>query len=393
MLNLFDSTWHIISAIIMILIGAIISAFSRKLFNVPIAISILLYVYHIIFSFYYVYESLSGPSDAPYYYISSMSKSVGFEVGTNGIIFITSFFSNFLGMSYLGTFIAFSIIGFIGVISFLGSLKEIVSSSKPMYWSICLVIIFLPGVHFWSSAIGKDGLAFMASGLLCWSSLNLKKRFFVALFAAAIFFFVRPHLALLVLSSLGLAYVLYAKVSVNVRTTFLFVMIPAIVAGFFVSLSYAGLDDIQSVDEVSDFIGKRQNSNMQAGAGIDISSMSPPLRVFSYLYRPIIFEMSGIVAFVAGIENLILLIFSLCSFYCLFKKRSYLDNVAFCFMVVFSILVLSFLSYTSSNLGISMRQKWMFFPMIICLGMSFISSDVQRGRRRRVVRSYKKAVS
>src|SRR5690606_28877764 len=60
---------------------------------------------------------------------------------------------------------------------------------------LATLIILLPSVSFWSSAIGKDAIAFMATGLALWAALHLKDRVWLIVTAVLLMLIVRPHIA------------------------------------------------------------------------------------------------------------------------------------------------------------------------------------------------------
>lgn len=125
-----------------------------------------------------------------------------------------------------------------------------------------------------------------------------------------------------------------------------------------------------------DYVEKRQSYNTEGGGGVDIANMSLPMQLFTYVFRPIIFEARSITALAASLDNLILLYLFILGIYSLIKKRpqSFTEENRK-FMWVYVILSWIVLAMTTANLGISVRQKWMFTPILIYLLLSLVGKN------------------
>tara|TARA_R100000988_G_C3940548_1_gene135992 strand:- start:16 stop:582 length:567 start_codon:yes stop_codon:yes gene_type:complete len=126
--------------------------------------------------------------------------------------------------------------------------------------------------------------------------------------------------------------------------------------------------NIESLDQFSDDkVSKLSRSH--TGSTIDISSYPYPLKIFTFLYRPLFFDINGVLAIVASFENLLLLILTWKLFRVnpikIFNAGNYLVKSLFLFLIIGT---LSF-SLILGNLGIMLRQKNMFIPalLFICL--------------------------
>ncbi|MGC8121871.1 hypothetical protein ACP2AU_15435, partial [Marinobacter sp. VGCF2001] len=112
------------------------------------------------------------------------------------------------------------------------------------------------------------------------------------------------------------------------------------------------------------------------GGRVDIASMSLPVQLFTYLFRPLFFEARSVFALAAAIDNLILLgLFVFGGIALLRGKKTGLGENRV-FMWAYALCAWLILAMTSANLGIAVRQKWMFVPMLIFLLVSVL------GRRR-----------
>ena len=117
---------------------------------------------------------------------------------------------------------------------------------------------------------------------------------------------------------------------------------------------------------------------MEGGAGdIDLTQMSLPLQLFSYLFRPLPFEARSLTSLAASLDNLILLFIFVLGGWKMLTMRDIKFSENRQFLWIFSISSWSILAVTTANLGISVRQKWMFTQMLIYLLNSVI------GRKRK----------
>ena len=322
-----------------------------------------LYVWHTLFSLVYYLFSLSNASDATVNYRHSLSlNAFEFYPGSPFIKLVASFFSKGLDASYLNTTLCFGLIGCIGLILLYLSLKEYLKAF-PWYWGL---ILFIPSMSFWTASLSKDPISFFAVCLFLYAVTTSKKTLLLTSIAFFAMFMVRPHVGALILAS----YVIYFIIRARVHILFKMITIPAIFAGLMLSITfveqYIGLDE-SSVDSYSDYIAGRESSNSWGGSSIDISSMSYPMKMFTYIFRPLPIEAHNITSLITSIENVILLFLFL---FILFKSKFNLkpfirDKNLWLF--TYFLLTCSILALTTANLGIATRQKWMFMPVIIYL--------------------------
>lgn len=243
---------------------------------------------------------------------------------------------------------------------------------------LATLVIFLPSVSFWSAAIGKDAISFMAMGFALWAALQLNKRLLLMVLAVFLMLLVRPHIAGMMIIGLAMSVMFDRNASILKR--FFLGLIAIIGAAVMVpfALEYARVSDPNSAEGLINYVEKRQSYNMEGGGGVDIANMSLPMQLFSYMFRPFIFEARSITSFAAAIDNLILLYLFIAGSYALFKNKSRTFNENRKFMLVYAMLTWIVLAMTTANLGIAVRQKWMFAPMLIFLLISLIGKDKKK---------------
>ncbi|MEQ1388958.1 hypothetical protein ABLT88_05520 [Acinetobacter radioresistens] len=318
--------------------------------------------WHTFFSIIYYFFTLYNSADARRYYRLSLDGEHFFSPGTKAIIFITSFFSKKLEASYLNTTLIYGFLGTIGLLLLYRTLKPYL---EHISWQWILVL-FIPSMSFWSSGLGKDSLSFFAVCLFLYTLTTTEKIYFLLPLSFFAMFLVRPHIALMMIVS----FVIYFIIRSRVHLLFKLITLPIILSGVIFSSSfvqqYVGLEEA-SLDSISSYVDERQNSNLEGGSSIDLQSMSYPMQMFTYIFRPLPFDAHSTLALFTSIENTILLILFL---YILFKLKFRLHPFIEgknAWLLIYTFLTCSMLAMTTANLGIATRQKWMFMPILLYL--------------------------
>lgn len=188
---------------------------------------------------------------------------------------------------------------------------------------------------------------------------------------------VRPHISVLILISLAVV-VFYShnRISGFKKILLLFAVVIGVIFSVPFAFEYSGLVGDISFQSVNDYFEARQGYNQEGGGGIDISQMSLPAQLFTYVFRPLPFEAQGFAALAASFDNILLVILFIYTLFCFFSriKNPNLDLSSKSFMVIYSTITWIILAMTTANLGISLRQKWMFLPMLLYIAVSVISA-------------------
>ena len=374
-MELISSVREIFSATLVFGIGMLIAIKLAKSFGVTQKRSVKIYLWHTLFCFLYAQNVITNGGDAINYYVGSLSSNVEFSLGTDGVVMLTRLFSFLLGLSFLGVCLIFNIFGFIGLLAFDASLQAATWDKSKNIRRFATFLIFLPSVSFWSSGIGKDALSFMATGLALWCALNLRRRFLLMAIAIFVMLLVRPHIAALMVLATAFSMALQRKVSLALRALVGGVAFAGAILLVPFALNYSGLGGDDGATDLGAYIEERQGHNLEGGGAVDISSMSPPMQLFTYLFRPLPFEAHSVFSLAASLDNLVLLFLFLWGTREMIKRRKRQKQVFSenrIFLWAYSLSAWLILSLTTANLGISVRQKWMFAPMLIFLLISVI---------------------
>lgn len=372
---MFEDYWSIISALIVFFLGLFLIINLSKYFKLKKSQGILIYVWHTIFCLAYLFYVQTFGGDSLAYYKIARSGNFELNFGTSAVYGISSLLAQGLNFGILSCFLVFNIFGAIGLLAFDGAMKHATKNKSASLRRLGTLIVFLPSVSFWSSGLGKDAISFLAMGLALWAALQLNKRILLMTVAIFLMLVVRPHIAGMMVIGLAVSVVFDKNANIIRRLllSILAIVGTAIMVPF--ALDYAGVSDSGGVDGLVNYVEDRQSYNMEGGGGVDIANMSLPMQLFTYMFRPVIFEARSITSLAAGIDNLILLYLFIMGLYALISKKpkSFDENRKF--MWVYVILAWIVLAMTSANLGIAVRQKWMFAPILIFLLISLVGKD------------------
>lgn len=385
-MELVSSPWHVVSALLVFIAGIGVARTAARLFHTPGRRVVLLYAWHTAFCIIYALYTLDNVSDARGYYEAALQGNIIFSFGSAAVESITYFCVVVLGLSFLGTFLFYNIFGFIGLVAFDASLRVATADKSRNVRRLATVIILLPSISFWSSAIGKDSLSFLAVNLALWAALNFKRRSWLMVFAVLIMLLVRPHMAGIMIMALAGSQLIQRKVPLGRRLVFGGLALAASAVMVPLALDYAGVGSQASADDVMTYIEHRQQENIDGGSSVDIASMSLPMQLFTYLFRPLPFEAGSVFALAASADNTILCFLFVTGAWRILKRsrQTLMGNRAF--MWLYAMLAWAILASTTANLGISMRQKWMFAPILIYLLISLASQPRRRPSARPVLR-------
>ncbi|MFW7343378.1 hypothetical protein V0R37_17780 [Pollutimonas sp. H1-120] len=375
-MELIGSPLQLASALLVNVLGLLLAFKAGRMLDVRKGRVMLLYAWHSMFCLAYAIYAVQNGADALVYYMKAQQGEFMAPFGTGAVVNIATLFVTGLDLSFLGACLLFNIFGAIGLIAFDACLQAATADKTKLLRRFATLIVLLPSISFWSSALGKDALAFMAAALTLYATLNMSRR--VILLATSIFIMalVRPHIAGIMVIALAGSLVLQRRLPLGQRLFLGAAALAATAAMVPFALTYAGLGDASGADDIMNYVEHRQSLNTQGGSSVDIASMSLPLQLFSYLFRPMPYEAGSIFGLAASIDNVVLVFLAVAGGAQIIRHRRHklVGNRAF--MWFYCLLTWLILAITTANLGIAVRQKWMFAPILIYLFISLL------GRRR-----------
>lgn len=339
-----------------------------------------LFYYHVALSLAYYLYVMFNPSDSKNYYHSASSEAGWFSfygTSTTFIKFLHYPFGNYLGFSYEASMMLFSFIGYLGFLFFYIAFKERIKFTHKFFGvNLLTLIFFLPNLHFWTGSLGKGSVIFLGIGLFFYAMNNPRNRIWELGIGSIIIYHVRPHIMLVMLVSYALALVFSTKgISVTLRLTFL--ASAAIAFGFIYKdvLGMVGIDEEAFISQGLD-LTHRATELSKATSGVNITSYSLPLQVFTFLYRPLFVDAPGALGIFVSFENVFYLVITL-------KLLTSLKGWRFLFTAdfltkgaLFSFLTVSIaLAQISGNLGLAMRQKSQIMILLLFVIISFMDHE------------------
>ncbi|MEN5086555.1 hypothetical protein ABE426_08800 [Sphingobacterium faecium] len=350
-----------------------------------------LWLYHLLFGFiYYYYVSAQGGSDSLKYWdeakdlTGDMALQLLFEKHGTSIMYVLNYIpSNLMNLSFFTGTILYCFIGYMGFVYFYKIAFDLIPYNYkmgPIY--LFPSIFYLPNLHFWSSAIGKDTLLFFCVGLFAYSLMKLDKRIIHVLFSLLLAYLVRPHIALFLLLSFSMAYLMNNKIASYKRIILFGLMLAGGVVMLPSVLEYTKIEElsVQSYESFSETKVKNL-SRAHTGSSVDVSSYPLPLKIFTFLYRPTFIDIQSVTALLAAIENFLLLILSIIVL-CRKPIKTFKAAPLIIKGLVFFLMIgtVAF-SMSLGNLGIMLRMRNMFLPgMLIFILWSMSCHYIKKNR-------------
>jgi len=350
-----------------------------------VSIFALAYIAHASCGLLFYYYSLSNLSDSTGYYEDYWGfGEEGFGIGTKFIFFIVQGGRSIFGGTFLDYFLVFQAAGFFGIAILMRIFEEIwaeLELEQPLY---TYLILFIPGLHFWTSAIGKDALIFPGICLSLWAAMQIRKRFLWMGLGLLIVLLVRPHIALVMLAAV-LATLLFDRASRFYTKAGLLIAAATGMVLAATSVQSTFMLDVTDAESVADFLARHDQATQTTDAGYSVVQGNFFEKLLSLLFRPLFFDAEGFFGYVASMENLILLIIILTlvlRFRSTFSVVSSLSVARYALVSTIGISVVITLVYY--NVGLGLRQKMMFVPGILVMFVILLAFRRAREAHHRV---------
>ncbi len=321
----------------------------------------------------------------PYYRSLDFSPPdpVGPIPGTGFLETVTGILYSVVGSSKLGAFMVFAWLGFLGLLLCWRAFRRAVPSGDHRRYG--LLVLFLPSLLYWSSALGKDAWALFGLGLCAYgvSRALTRKPFSGLLFLSAGLWavvMIRPHVGLTVFAGLVLAALLYKPHKSSPMNPIVRVITFGILFIIMILL-ISETEKFLGVETLNQETVNTQLSDAEGRTGKDeVGSVFTPVRVntpidlpyatITVLFRPFPWEAHNGQALFTSFESVFLIWLGIKGWRRLraipriARRESY---VAYCIGITLT-FVYAFSSF--SNFGILARQRCQvmpFFLVLLCL--------------------------
>jgi len=319
----------------------------------------------------YILFAFATRSDSFSYYDRASHAENWFEMfvyGTSFIDFLAWPFVKLLSMSYVSVMILFSYFGYIAVVLFYLALNENVKL-KPVWYNLTPteLVFLLPNLHFWSSSLGKGSVILLGLGLFIFglSRFNRRSRAILIISGSLLTLMIRPHIFLTLVTSVMIG-IFITRSGIKPYIKWLIFSI-AVILFLYLSQDVMKFTNTDSLDVLSsNTISHRAEELSKSKSGIDISNYNLAMKMFTFWFRPLFIDATGIMGLIVSIENLFYLFF----FAVIIKSalQNWSDWNGWFRISVFIFILGSFiLAQVTGNLGIAIRQKAQFMPFFFII--------------------------
>lgn len=367
---LFDIIWFLLFLVVAFQLPA---AFMKQASVAERSTLKKLAVFHFFFGVVFFFFTRNGGGDAWGYYIAAQNLNADhiFAMlkegeGTAFMQALNYFPVRILGMSFFANTMLYSLLGFIGIGFFYAVAKELIPFNKVLYgYAVFPLIFFLPNLHFWSAGVGKDTILFISIGMFAYGLLKPAKRIVLIVVALFLATAIRPHITLFLLLAFGIAYLFGGRASKFQRVAFSVLLLGAGIALLPVVTQFIGVEELSTENVTRRAEGQVGNLTQGSGSAVDVNSYPWPLKIATFLYRPLFFDARSVGSLLSSVDNLILLVLTYHAFrfrpFETFRKAPFIAKG----FLIFGILGTIAFSFSLGNLGVMIRMKNMFTPGIL----------------------------
>lgn len=339
---------------------------------------VLLLGYHLVFAWIGFQYILANGGDAERYWffgqdLSHSSWTDFLKPGTHVVKFLSFPLVKFFNLPFWSGFLLFSLLSFAGVLILYRTLMRVAESNVKLQ-VLAMVLMLLPNLHFWTSLIGKEAMILIPLTVFC-AELSRKRYFSVLLIISVLAVAViRPHVAFVLALTYVLALLLTFPLSLKRKAMVVGGL--AVMTGFFAWL----------LNSLQDFSGGFQRVLQKYEAHIrhfkttdgyvPLDAYPLPAKLFTFYFRPLPLERSGLFYHVVSTENLVLLLiagFTLWySLRCFAELRS---RLLFVFPLLFMTALGLMYVYAYANYGIIMRTRIMTTPFLYLFILQVLTAE------------------
>lgn len=346
---------------------------------------------------------LMGGADAPIYQregvrIARSLRSLDFGVstgrsipGTGAVRYFSGIVNVFTFGNYLGTFLVFVLIAFIGQCAFLLGIKPITTLRQ--FQIVAVLLAFSPTMMFWPSSVGKESLVIFGIGLTAFGASKIYDRSWAGLppvlFGVFATGMARPHVAMITLLALLVGLFARQAKSRGRLASHVALLAVVIVGSMWTAGASAQIFELESLDGLSDVTAAldfAQDRTSQDQAQFTAPRVERPQdfpwAAVTVLFRPFPWEVNTAVALLSAVEGLVLALLVLAAAPgVLLQLPRAMQRGQLLFAIAFS-SVFIFMFSAIGNFGILSRQRSQVIPFVLLLIAFGLAVDRSRGKAR-----------
>jgi hypothetical protein len=336
---------------------------------------ILIFCWHSFFAFFFMINDLFNGHDGSGWYNRAYIRK-NFYFGNDFMYSFSSVLQS-LKVKYVAQNLMYNLLGTFTTFIFYTKIKELCRyKSNKKFFFISSVLVFLPGLMFWSSGISKDSITIFAFALLYYS-VNSKFNIYFFLFSLVLIILARPFLVPFFFAGLYLYY--FLKLFFDKKTKYqkkiaqgiimVLMLYPMVVMSNLGLLYLSKTRGIWQFDLatiyslVTNYIQSSKTFYDTTNLGIPADTIFWK-RYLYFLYMPLIITKVSPTNMYFSLENLFFLFVTIII---IIKFRFSLKEInTLTLSYYLSILVLFlFIPLIFSNYGIALRYKWLIIPYFL----------------------------
>lgn len=312
--------------------------------------------------------------------------------GTQVVTVASGLVLTFTGPTMRGEFLVFSLLAFLGLYSIAVAARRTMSSPSAVRFAAWIWL--WPSLWFWPSSVGKEALIILAIGLVTVGYVGRSGRiaWLPYLTGLALAFLVRPHVAVVLAASTGVAYWLGSWRRLTPRRLVEGLALALLIAWTTSRmLGQFGLVDAD-LEGIREFVERRAAYTLVGGSSLESTpsglSMAP-LAFVNIWMRPLPWDVHNVMSLISGLEVMtlwILVAWRRRGLRAVARgwRRHRLLRFALPFLLAYTLMI----GMTFGNLGIIARQRTPLFPFFFLMvtAAPVVARSLERRRRRAPVR-------
>jgi hypothetical protein len=293
---------------------------------------------------------------------------------------VTGFLYAIYTPTFLGGFVIFAILAFIGQLLFYSAFRPWAQEERLKPYAN--VVLLLPSLVFWPASIGKDALMVLFLGVAAYGASRMLRTYqFSALFLIAPGLYlaseIRPHVAALLGLSLVLA-LLFGKPPRKFEkhpkraVMILFSVVGAALAlAAFASTFNVSVEGGGGTQDAGAFLEDVEEQTARGGSQIGGAAVTSPAQlpgaIITVLYRPLLYEGTSGQVILSALEGTALLVFTVWKLPVMWRNKGLLREKPYLLMCFFYTggFIIAFSAIL--NLGILARQRVQMLPMFLAI--------------------------
>lgn len=336
-----------------------------------------LFLYHLVFAWLaYDYVNQNNGDAVKYWFVGRKMESLSWfqflNPGTDAIKFICFPFVKYLHLPGWAGCLIFSAFSGIGFLKLWKLLKEISGENKILL-VFSMICLFLPNAHFWTSLIGKEAVLFLP--VVCIAEKIYRKEYWAwSLWVSFIILaWIRPHVAFVFLLAYVISILWKGELSVRIKAIMGILGI-LFTTGLYFLLARITQAEMGLIEKIQRLYIAHNVQLKKTSAYVPLEDYVYPYKMFSFYFRPILFEREGIHYGIQGLENLVYLILFASVVYAVIRVGKKIKVRTF---QIFAVLLLclygTMLAYGYANFGMIFRAKSLMMPVILIFSFSVLT--------------------